>query len=153
MKYAKNNTNIFIFTLLLCALPLAVSAESTITNSISVSSHTGGNQAQGGEITTGSTNNSVQIHTTINGETITDINKQNEEETIFIEETIYLSDNHEPTVQNTTLITEDTSLPIAVDEPLVLKNITSKQDFTHTVLPHIITSYSKTMAYVLSQLF
>ena len=61
--------------------------EAVVTNSVSVSSNSGGNSVSGGEVVEGTTLNSVDIETTLNGETVQDIHETSTDD-IIIEKTV-----------------------------------------------------------------
>ncbi len=127
--------------LLVVVIPQAAFAETAIHNNISVSTKTGGNSApNGGEIVTGSQRASVHIETRVNDEAVTGIQKTSDQDTVIHTATVISTS---PTVSITTQKTHQTAV-------LPLEYEVSKKD-THLILiSHLITSYSKTMAYVLS---
>jgi hypothetical protein len=68
---------ILLTATLLAAFPALLFAENTsVSNQIHVSSKSGGNTAQSGEVVTGTAQNSVSVKTIVNGEVVEDFSSQ-----------------------------------------------------------------------------
>ena len=65
--------------LMACTLPVALSAETVIENTVQVRSSSGGNVANSGEVVSGTSKNSISIQTTINGEVVEDYSSEGDE--------------------------------------------------------------------------
>jgi len=141
-------------------------AEADIINSISVSSNSGGNTANNGEIIEGTTNSSVDIETTVNGERLEDIHKTSSSSSIYIEQVVTANGKD---ASSTTYVdtearrTDDTatenqsSIAITNFNEIRGENTESSQGektvATFSFFSRFFTTFSRTLTYVLSNLF
>lgn len=66
---------VLVSAVLLATAPFVCAADTTVVNSISVSSHSGGNVANGGRVVEGRSSASADITTIVNGEVVEDVHE------------------------------------------------------------------------------
>ena len=77
--------------LVLGCAPVAHAGQTSVVNSISVSSNTGGSHAQSGEVVTGTSRASLDLTTTIDGEVVEEVHTTSATGTIVYEHTVRAS--------------------------------------------------------------
>jgi len=71
---------------------LAQAGESYITNTISVSSNSGGNSASNGAIVQGTTTSTLNIETIVDGEVVAEVHETHDSEQVYVEEVIVVNE-------------------------------------------------------------